>query len=134
MSLASASSLPTPVARPRIEGNGDDRRAAEAHQHVGQRLQAGRPGWNAKRVLKRRQEVVMRDEEAFDGAVEYDHLHVRIGLNRGDDVVEQRKVLWTEDVHRRHVEGDTPVCRQAALQANVLGGEDLYGAVHCWHS
>src|SRR5882724_7589874 len=65
MSQASASSLPTPVARPRS--------AAEAYQHVGNRRQSRRAGQQACGVFKLGEKIVVRQEKAIDGAVEDDN-------------------------------------------------------------
>ncbi|MGY3074960.1 hypothetical protein ACVWZZ_001331 [Bradyrhizobium sp. LM6.10] len=72
----------------------------------------------------------MRDEEAFDGAVEHHDLHVGIGLDLSDDVAQPRELLRAENIHRRHVEGDAPVGRQAALQADLVGREISFGTFH----
>ena len=119
MSLASASSLPTPVARPRIDGDRHDRRAAEARQHVGQRLQAGRPGGSERRSSELGEEVVVGEEEAFDRAVEDHDLHVGIGLERRDDRLQLRDRLGPEDVQGRMVERHPPIGRRAPLEPDL---------------
>jgi hypothetical protein len=57
MSLASAGSLPTPVARGR--GDRHDERPGETHQ------QAGRTGRQSERVLRLCEKIVLGQEQAF---------------------------------------------------------------------
>src|ERR1700678_1908967 len=109
MSLASASSLPTPVALPRIE----------AMETTGARLRrasmsgsAWRPGpsrRDACGILKRREKIVVREKEAIDSTIEHNDLHMLIRLDRGDDFVELRDLLWPEDVQRRDIKSHAPI-------------------------
>jgi hypothetical protein len=87
MSLASASSLPTPVARPRIKRYRYNRRTTQAHEHIRQRLQAGGAWRQAGQILEPRKEVVMSREETFNGAVKNHDFHVLVSLECRDDLV-----------------------------------------------
>ena len=100
----------------------DDRRAAQPHEHVGQRLQAGRARRQARRVLGLGEEVVVRQEEAVDGAVEDDDLDVLVGLERRDDLVELRNRFRAEDVQGRMIERHAPIGWRAPLEPDLLIG------------
>jgi hypothetical protein len=50
----------------------------------------------------------MRQEEAFDGAVEDDDLYVFVGFECGDDLIQFRNRLGAKDIQRRVVECDAP--------------------------
>ena len=71
----------------------------------------------------------MRDEEALDGAVEYDDLDPIIGLERGDDLIQLRNALRAEDVEGWVVESNTPIERLASLKTDALR---LFWTVHCY--
>jgi hypothetical protein len=49
------------------------------------------------------------EKEAIDGAIEHNDLHVLIRLDRCDDLVKLRDLLWSEDVQRRDIKRHTPV-------------------------
>ena len=76
MSLASASSLPTPVARPRIEAIETTGARLSRTSMSGSCCSPVRPGGKPRRLLEPGDEVVVRQEESVDGAVEDDHLDV----------------------------------------------------------
>ena len=51
-------------------------------------------------ILQRREEIVVRQEEAFDGAIEDDDLHMLIGFERHDDLVKLWDRLGSENIER----------------------------------
>ena len=122
MSLASASSLPTPVARPRIE----------AIETTGARLSrtsmsgscCSPVGPAGSRVVSSSlgDQVVVGQEESVDGAVEDHDLDVVVLLQRRDDLVELRDGLRAEDVERRMVERHPPVRRRPPGEKDLVGG------------
>src|SRR6516225_9393989 len=71
MSLASASSLPTPVARPRIEAIETTGARLRRTSMSGSGCKPLRTWRHTRRVLELREEVVVRYEEALDGAIEH---------------------------------------------------------------
>jgi hypothetical protein len=75
MSQASASSLPFPVARPRISAIETNGGARQAHQDVGPCLEAGRTLRDAGQILELREEVRVIKKDAVDGTFEDHHLH-----------------------------------------------------------
>ena len=87
MSLASASSLPTPVARPRIEAIDATGARLRRTSMSGSACSPVGPSRDARGLLQRREKIVMRQEEALDRTVEHDDLHLLIGLERRDDLV-----------------------------------------------
>jgi len=70
-----------------------DRGAAQARQHIGQRLQAGLAGRQGGRVLGLGEEIIVGEKEPLDHAVEDHHLHVRIAFERLDDLFQLRIVV-----------------------------------------
>ena len=101
-------------------GNGRNRCAAETGQHVGKRLQSRWSGRQACGFLQRREEIVVRQEEAFDGAIEDDDLHVLIGFERHDDLVKLWDRLGSENIERWVIERNSPIRWQAPFQPDLL--------------
>src|SRR5262249_55278606 len=81
-------------------------------------------------LLERSQEIVMREEEALDRAVEHNDLQLLIGLDRRDDLAQLRHGLGTEDVARRVFEGHPPVRRQTALKMDLPDGRNAFNTAH----
>ena len=48
------------------------------------------PGGRLVEVFELREEVIVRDEEALDGTVEYDDIDPIVGLDRRDDLIQLR--------------------------------------------
>src|SRR5262245_13759653 len=128
MSLASASSLPTPVALPRIEAMETTGARLRRTSMSGSAWRPVRPGGIRVEILERREKIVMREKEAIDGTIEHNDLHMLIRLDRGDDLVELRDRLRSEDVQRRNIERHAPVRRQAPLKSDLLRHECSLGA------
>jgi hypothetical protein len=72
----------------------------------------------------------MRKEEALHGAIEHNDLHMLIRLDCGDDLVELRDLLWSEDVQRRDIECHAPVRWQAPLKPDLLCRGCCFRTVH----
>jgi hypothetical protein len=72
----------------------------------------------------------MRKEEALDGAIEHNDLHMLIRFDCGDDLVELRDLLWSEDVQRRDIECHAPVRWQAPLKPDLLCRGCCFRTVH----
>jgi hypothetical protein len=106
ISQASASSLPFPVALPRISAI-DTNGARQAHENVGPCLEAGRTLRNAGQILEIREEVGVIQTEAVDGTFDDDHLHFLVVLQRGDNLPDLRNEFRTHEVERRIVESDS---------------------------
>jgi hypothetical protein len=77
-------------------------------------------GWQADRVFELREEVIVRNEEALDGTIEYDNIDPIVGLERRDDLIQLWDALRTKDVERRVVEGDAPVTRRASFETDAF--------------
>src|SRR5262249_45301076 len=67
-------------------------------------------------VLDLCEEIVVRDEEAVDGAVEHDDLDPVVGLERRDDVIQLRNAFWTENIQGRVIQGNAPIERRTAVE------------------
>jgi hypothetical protein len=74
-------------------------------------LQASGSRRKARRLLEFGEQVVVRQEEAVDGAVEDDDLQVLVLLHEGNHLVQLRDGLGSEDVEGRMVEGHPQVGR-----------------------
>src|SRR6266849_9945255 len=110
--------------------NGYDGSPAEAYQHVRKGLQARGSGRQAYRVLERREEVIVREEEAFDGAIEDNDLHMVIGFERHDDLVELRDRFGSENIERWMIERNSPIRWQAPFEPNLSGRSQFFEAIH----
>src|SRR6266404_298777 len=110
--------------------NGYDGSPAEAYQHVGKSLQARGSGRQACRVLERREEVIVREEEAFDGAIEDNDLHMLIGFERHDDLVELRDRFGSENIERWMIERNSPIRWRAPFEPDLLGRGRFFEAIH----
>src|ERR1700741_4706191 len=101
ISQASDSSLPTPVARPRIE----------AMDTTGARLRrASMSGSGCRTGLSRRhawivfwlcEEIPVRYEKAFNCAIKDHHLYLLISFDFGDNLIQWGKILRAENAHWR---------------------------------
>ena len=104
MSLASASSLPTPVAVP----NGHDRdnrySAQSGHEHIRQRVHARRSGRHIHCFLEVTCEVVVGQEKTGHGTFENYNLDILVRLECCDDLVQLRDAIWSENIKRRVIE------------------------------
>src|SRR6266851_6238165 len=100
--------------------NGYDGSPAEAYQHVRKGLQACGSGRQSCRALERREEVIVRKEEAFDDAIEDNDLHMLIGLERHDDLLELRDRFGSENIKRRMIERNSPIRWQAPIEPDLL--------------
>src|SRR6266446_5015231 len=109
---------------------GCDGSPAETYQHVGKGLQAGGSGRQARRGLERRKEIVVREEEAFDGAIEDNDLYMLVGFEGRDDLIELRDRFGSENIERWMIERNSPISRQAPLESNLFGCGRLFEAVH----
>src|SRR4051812_17600838 len=106
MSQASASSLPFPVARPRInaiETNGARVRRTRTSGHASE---AARTLRDAGQILEAREEVGVIQKEAVDGTFEDHHLHSVIVLERRHDLSDLQNKFRAHEVQRRVVEYD----------------------------
>src|SRR5258707_11753529 len=110
--------------------NGYDGSPAEAYQHVRKGLQAGGSGRQACRVLERREEVIVREEETFDGAIEDNDLHMLIGFERHDDLVELRDRFGSENIERWMIERNSPIRWRAPFEPDLLGRGRFFEAIH----
>src|SRR5262249_12400353 len=72
----------------------------------------------------------MRQEKTLDGAVEHDNLHMLIGFETCDDLIQLRNRLRAEDVERRMIEGHAPVRWEALLKADLTNRRCLFELVH----
>jgi hypothetical protein len=70
-------------------------------------------------VLEPRGEVRMVQEEALDGAIEHHHPHIFVQLDLVDQFLKLADHRRPHDVERRIVEGDPPIGRAAADQADL---------------
>src|SRR5438270_5323219 len=98
MSQAKASSLPTPVARPRIDAIEHGRGPAQAHQHIREGLQTCWSRWQTGCLFNFREEIVVSHEKSVDRAVEDDNFEILVGFDRGDDLVQLRNRFRSEDI------------------------------------
>src|SRR6266851_7447111 len=110
--------------------HGCDGSPAEAYQHVGKGLQARGSGRQARRVLERREEVVVREEEAFNGAIEDNDLHMLVGFEGRDDLIELRNRFGSENIERWMIERNSPISRQAPFESNLFGCGRLFEVIH----
>ena len=62
----------------------------------------------------------MRDEEALDGAVEYDDFDPLVAFDRGDNRIQLWNALRAEDIEWRMVERHAPVGWQPSFETNAL--------------
>jgi hypothetical protein len=109
MSLASASSLPTPVARPRIETM-DTTGARLRRTRMSRKLRQARRAWRQINcVFRLCEKVIVRQEETLDGAVEDDDLYIIVGFECRDDLVQLRNGLGANDIQGRVVKRNAPV-------------------------
>src|SRR5262249_54056029 len=102
------------------QGDRYNGRAADPHQHVRQRLQARGAGWDTGRVLKLREEIVVRDEEALDRAVEHHDLDLIVGFDLRDNLIQWRNAFRAEDVEGRVVEDNSPIGRRASFETDAF--------------
>jgi hypothetical protein len=110
--IAGERELAADARRPPPNGrDGDDGRTAQPGEHVGKRLQPGGACGKFRRLLERRDEVVVGEKEAVHGAAEHHDLDVLVALQRGDHFVELRDGLRPKDIQRRVVERHSPVQR-----------------------
>src|SRR5262249_41890067 len=102
-------------------GDGDDRSAAHAHQHVRERLQpswAGRQSCGVRELCK---EVIVRQKEPLDGAIENDHLYLLVGFESSDNLIQLRDRLWAEDIQWRDIKRDAPVAWRTSREMPLSG-------------
>src|SRR5260370_25740878 len=66
------------------------RGAAQAHEHIGQRLQTRRPGRQTCRILRFCKKIVMSEKETLNGAVKDHHFDLLVGFERRHDLVQLR--------------------------------------------
>ena len=62
----------------------------------------------------------MRQEEAFDGAVEDDHFYVFVGFECGDDLIQLRNGLRAKDIERRMINRYSPIVGRAPRKMYLL--------------
>jgi hypothetical protein len=72
----------------------------------------------------------VREEEAFDGAIEDNDLHMLIGFERHDDLVELRDRFGSENIERWMIERNSPIRRQAPLKSDLSGRGRFLEAIH----
>src|ERR1700704_2918525 len=89
--------------------NRHNRRTAQAYEHVGQRLQASWSRWEPGRVLEFGNEIVVREEKPFHGAVKNDNFDLFVGFKRCNDLVQLRNGVRTKNVQWRMIQGDAPI-------------------------
>jgi hypothetical protein len=73
----------------------------------------------------------VRQEEARHRALEHDDLDLGVGLDLGDDAVQLRNGLGTENVERRVIQRDAPVFRREALEPDLLLRRGVSPGVEC---
>jgi len=71
----------------------------------------------------------VREEEAFDGAIEDNDLHMLIGFERHDDLVELRDRFGSENIERRMIERNSPIRWQAPFEPDLLGRGRFFEAI-----
>ncbi len=108
-----------PLARPRIETMEIALSRARRTMKSGTGCMPVGPGFMPVGVLERLQEVVMRHEEAGHGAVEDNHLHVRIRFELVENLHEFAHFSRTHDVQGRVVERHDPVGRALPRDADL---------------
>jgi hypothetical protein len=107
MSQASASSLPFPVARPRISAidtNGARVRRTRTSGHASRPVG---PCGILGQIFEIREEVGVIQKEAVDGTFEDHHLHFLVVLQRGNNFPDLRNEFWAHEVERRVVKYDS---------------------------
>src|SRR5258705_1433145 len=105
--------------------NRHNRRTAQTHEHVGQRLQARWPRWEPGRVLEFGNEIVVREEKPFHGAVKNDNFDLLVGFKRLNDLVQLWNGVRAKNVQWRMMKGDAPIVRRRPRK------KDLLSAVYC---
>ncbi len=103
---------------PANQGNRDNRRAADTHEHVRQGLQAGAAERKLRRLFRFREEVIVDKKESVDRAVKNHDFDAFIRFDQGNDFFQLRNVGWTENVQRRKIKRDLPIFRRYPLQTN----------------
>src|SRR5712672_417713 len=103
-----------------FRSRGHNRRTAQAHEHVGQRLQASWSRWEPGRVLEFGNEIVVREEKPFHGAVKNDNFDLFVGFKRCDDLVQLWNGVRAKNVQWRMINGDAPIVRRRPHKKNLL--------------
>src|SRR5258705_3376978 len=100
--------------------NRHNRRTAQAHEHVGQRLQASWSWWEPGRVLEFGNEIVVREEKPFHGAVKNDNFDLFVGFKRCNNLVQLWNGVRTKNVQWRMINGDAPIVWGRPRKTNLL--------------
>src|SRR5205823_3142347 len=98
MSQARASSLPTPVARPRIDAIDTAEARLRRTSISGRGCKPVGPGGRLGCLFNFREEIVVSHEKSVDRAVEDDNFEILVGFDRGDDLVQLRNRFRSEDI------------------------------------
>src|SRR5258708_3724763 len=96
------------------------RGAAQAHEHIGQRLPTCRPGRQTCRILRFCKKIVMTEKETFNGTVKDHHFDLLVGFERRDDHVQLRNGFRAENVERRVIKRDTPVSWERSRKKHLF--------------
>ena len=126
MSQARASSLPFPVARPRIMAivaKGE----RQAYENIRPRFESGGPLRYTGQILEFGEEIAVVEEESFDGAVEYHDLDLLVGLEGRHDLAKLEDEFRAHQIQGRIVERDPPIGGRRP------GDLDLRGLGRCVH-
>src|SRR5882724_11843422 len=119
--VASQGKLTSDAGRaPADRRNRDNRRTAEAYEHVGQRLQASWSRWEPGRVLELGNEIVVRQEKPFHGAVKNDNFDLLVGFKRCNDLVQLWNGVRTKNIQWRMIKGDAPIVRRQPRKKDLL--------------
>ena len=101
--------------------NRHNRRPAQTHKHVGQRLQAGWTRREPGRVFELGNEIVVREKKPFHGTVKNDDFDLFVGFKRGNHLVQLRNGVRTKNVQWRMIKGDAPMVRRQPRKTDLLG-------------
>src|SRR5580700_9497199 len=116
MSQARASSLPIPVARPRIDAIDTTGARLRRTSISGHGCNPVGPGEKTRQIVKFCKKIQMNQKETFNGTIKNHHLNLLVSFECRDDLVHLRKHLRTEDVERRVVKRDSPILGRAPGQ------------------
>ena len=128
MSQARASSLPFPVARPRIMAIVAKGARVRRTRISGHEFESGGPLRYSGQILEFGEEIAVVEEESFDGAVEYHDLDLLVGLEGRHDLAKLENEFRAHQIQGRIVQRDPPIGWRRP------GDPDLRGLRRCVHN
>src|SRR5262249_2911071 len=83
--------------------------------------ESSRAGRQTCGVLELCKEVVVRQKEPLDGAIENDHLYLLVGFEGRDNLIQLRDRLRAEDIQWWNIKRDAPVAWRASRETDLSG-------------